>query len=158
MKRLILLASLAAFCLPAIGEIYRCQDAAGNVTFSNVTPHRKDCKRMHLEPGNSMPPPRESRGRASPAPSASPEGFPRVDPETQKNRDNGRRQILMQELQSEQTQLDSAKKALADQENIRNGNERNYQRVLDRLQPFKDEVSRHQRNIDAINKELSNLR
>ena len=34
----------------------------------------------------------------------------------------------------------------------------NYQAVLDRLQPFKEEVVRRERNIEALNTELSNLR
>ncbi|MDR0996123.1 MAG: DUF4124 domain-containing protein [Zoogloeaceae bacterium] len=154
MKRLIFLASLAVFCLPATGQIYRCQDAEGHVTYSNVTPNKKNCKRMHLDPGTPMPAPKASSNRASPSSGS----FPRVDPDTQRARDDGRRQILMQELESEKTQLETAQQALAEQEKIRTGNEKNYQRVLDRLQPYKDEVSRHQRNIEAINKEISNLR
>lgn len=41
---------------------------------------------------------------------------------------------------------------------MRSGDERNYQRVLDRLQPFKDKAALHERNIEAIRKEISNLR
>ena len=41
---------------------------------------------------------------------------------------------------------------------MRTGDEKNYQRVLDRLQPYKDRVAQHERNIQAIQKELNNLR
>jgi hypothetical protein len=41
---------------------------------------------------------------------------------------------------------------------VREGNERNYARVLERLQPYKDSVETHQKNIEALKRELSNLR
>ena len=54
--------------------------------------------------------------------------------------------------------VEQARKELADQEAVRSGDERNYQRVLDCLQPYKDKVGLHERNIEAIQKELSKLR
>ena len=54
--------------------------------------------------------------------------------------------------------LEQAKKELAEQEAIRNGDERNFQKVLDRVQPYKDRVAQHERNIQQIQRELSNLR
>ena len=95
-------------------------------------------------------------GRAANTPS--PSGFPKVDGDTQKARDNDRRKILEQELATEQKSLDQAKKELAEQEAIRTGDERNYQRVLERLQPHKDKVALHERNIEALKKEIGNLR
>ncbi|MGL4408555.1 MAG: DUF4124 domain-containing protein, partial [Zoogloea sp.] len=47
---------------------------------------------------------------------------------------------------------------LAEQEAVRYGDERNYQKVLDRLQPYKDKVQMHERNIEALRRELANLR
>ncbi len=84
--------------------------------------------------------------------------FPRVDDNAQKARDTDRRRILESELAAEQKNLEEAKKALAEQEAVRSGDERNYQRVLDRLQPFKDKVALHERNLEAIRKEIANLR
>ena len=37
------------------------------------------------------------------------------------------------------------------------GDERNYARVEERLQPFKDSVETHEKNIEALRRELSNL-
>jgi hypothetical protein len=91
------------------------------------------------------------------APSSS-AGFPRVDTGTQKARDNDRRRILEDELANEQRAFEVARKELADQEALRYGDERNYQKVLDRLQPFKDKVQIHERNIEALRREISNLR
>jgi len=41
---------------------------------------------------------------------------------------------------------------------MRNGDEKNYQRVLDRLKPFQDRVAEHQRNVDAIRQEIGKLK
>ena len=49
-------------------------------------------------------------------------------------------------------------KDLAEQEAVRSGDERNYQRVLERLEPFKNKVALHERNIEAIQKELAKVR
>jgi ribosomal protein L29 len=76
----------------------------------------------------------------------------------QKQRDGDRRRILEQELANEQKQLASAQKELADQQSVRDGSERNYQRVLDRLEPFQKKVKQHEDNIENLKKELANLR
>lgn len=136
---------------PAWSDIYRCVDADGHVTYSNVSGN-KNCKRMQLDPASTVPPP---PGKARAAGAASPGDFPKVSGETQKARDNDRRAILEQELANEQKALEEAKKELAEQEGIRLGNEKNYQKVEERLQPYRDKVAQHERNIQAINKELS---
>ena len=45
--------------------------------------------------------------------------------------------------------LAAAKKALADQEAIRTGDEHNYARVQERLKPFQDAVEQAQKDLDA---------
>ena len=81
-----------------------------------------------------------------------------MDDGTQKSRDTDRRRILEGELALEQSALEQAKKELATQETTRNGDERNYQKVIDRVQKYKDTVALHARNVEAIQKEISNLR
>jgi len=81
-----------------------------------------------------------------------------VPADTQRARDADRRQILETELAAEERALAEAQAALAEQEAIRTGNERNFQRVLDRLQPFKDKVELHQRNVEALRREMRTLR
>jgi len=98
----------------------------------------------------------------APAPRAAatptPPNFPKVDKDTQKSRDDGRRRILEDELTTEQKGLTYARSKLAEQEAVRNGDEKNYQRVLDRLKPYQDAVERHERNVTALKRELSALR
>ena len=152
MKNLILLTSLLLTPSAVLADVYKCVDDDGHVTYTNAKPSSKaKCTALSRDQRVSTVP-----GRASNAPS--PSGFPKVDADTQKARDNDRRKILDQELATEQKMLDEARKALAEQEAVRTGDERNYQRVLDRLQPYKDKVALHERNIEALKKEIGNLR
>lgn len=146
------IALLALATLPAQADIYKCADTDGHVTYSNVA--TKNCKKLNLEPVNTAP---ASSAKAAPR-TPTPAAFPRVDDNAQKARDTDRRRILESELAAEQKNLEEAKKALAEQESVRGGDEKNYQRVIDRLQPFKDKVALHERNLEAIRKEIANLR
>lgn len=154
MTRTSLALLLIAASMPAVANtIFKCTDENGGILISN-TKVDKSCKAVVSGPDSAMPAPKARSAAANPSPA----GFPKVGEDTQKARDNDRRRILEQELASEQKNLEQAKKDLADQEATRSGDERNYQRVLDRLQPYKDRVAQHERNIEAINKEMANLR
>ena len=136
--------------------IYKCVDAGGSTTYSS-SKLDKNCKAISSSPENAVPAPPKPKAPSAAA-NPSPAGFPKVQEETQKARDGDRRHILEQELAGEQRNLEQAKKDLAEQEAVRNGDERNYQKMVDRVQPYKDRVAQHERNIQAIQKELSNLR
>jgi hypothetical protein len=137
----------------AHAQIYECVDASGNKRFTNIKAEAKGCKMLDVGPINTVPPPKPP-GKGAPGPTS----FPKVEPEMQKQRDGDRRRILEQELANEQKQLASAQKELADQQSVRDGSERNYQRVLDRLEPFQKKVKQHEDNIENLKKELANLR
>ena len=148
----LLMVVAAFFALPAWADVYKCVDDDGHVTYTNTKPSSKaKCSALSRDQRVSTVP-----GRAAGTPS--PVGFPKVDGDTQKARDNDRRKILEQELATEQKNLDQAKKELAEQEAVRTGDERNYQRVIERLQPFKDKVALHERNLEALKKEIGNLK
>jgi len=145
--------ALAAFPLRA--EIYECVDESGNKRFTNIKSEAKGCKPLNIAPPSTVPPPKQ---QAKSAPAARPANFPRVEAETQRNRDADRRRILEQELAREQKLLDDARAALAEQESTRLGSERNYQRVLDRVEPYKKKVKLHEDNVANLRRELANLR
>ena len=150
--RIVLLLTLLV-AVSAQAQIYECVDASGNKRFTNVKSEAKGCKQLDVGPINTVPafkPPAKS----APAPA----NFPKVDAATQRERDGDRRRILEQELASEQKQLAEAQKALAEQQAVRHGDERNYQRVLDRLEPYQKRVKQHEANIESLRKELANLR
>ena len=156
MTRLLSAMLFTSLALPVAAQtIYKCTDEHGGTLISN-TKVNKNCKAVSSSPESSMPAPkaRPSGAAANPTPA----GFPRVQEDAQKARDTDRQRILEQEMAGEQRNLEQAKKELAEQEAVRSGDEKNYQRVLDRLQPYKDRVSQHERNIQAIQKELGKLR
>jgi Domain of unknown function (DUF4124) len=141
---------------PARGDTFKCIDANGRATYTNMKDETKgqNCSVVMREISvvPAIPPARNAAANPSPA------GFPKVDPATQKNRDVARRRILEEELSGEEKALAQAKTELTEQESIRTGDEKNYQRVLDRLQKYKDEVERHEKNVEALKKELSGVK
>jgi hypothetical protein len=147
-------ASLSATTI-AQADIYKCVDPAGHVTYSNVV--QPGCQKLNLEPLSTIPAPPKPAAKSDSA-TQPPAGFPKVDADAQKKRDADRKKILEDELAAEQKQLDESRKALAEQEAVRSGDEKNYQRVLDRLQPYKDKVALHERNVEALKKELANAK
>ena len=159
MKRIFCSALVLGLCgiVPAWADVYKCVDpVSGRTTYTNSKIGERGCTVLSREttPVTTVPSPAR---KASPG-AASPSSFPKVDAGTQKSRDGDRRQILETELGNERQLLETAKKELSEQEGQRNGNEKNYARVLERLQPFKNRVELHERNIEAIRKEIGNLK
>lgn len=147
---ILLLASLAAAGVQA--DIYKCVDGQGRTTYKNEkpAPGEKGCTVMTRDaPVNTVP------AQKRPAAASSPGDFPKVDGNTQRERDNDRRKILEQELASEQKLLAAAEKALAEGEAERRGDERNYARYLERVGALRDTVKQHQSNIEKLRAELA---
>ncbi len=132
------------------------RDSDGKVTYTNVKAAAPEGAKKIRCFQAAKPPPVSPAAPARAAPPVS--NFPTVDRETQRERDAERRRILEQELSTEQKRLAEALQQLEEQESVRQGNERNYQRYLDRVQPFRDAVETHERNVQALQRELDNLR
>ncbi|MCS6786834.1 MAG: DUF4124 domain-containing protein [Thiobacillaceae bacterium] len=150
MRRPHLALCLLLACAPARAEIYKFIDDEGNVTYTNMP--RPGAKKLDLGPlpGPTPPsPPKGSTPAAKPRVSTpSPAYFPKVDAGTQRRRDDMRRQLLMQELASEQRNLDAARRALA---------EAGRQPGAD-LNRLAEAVRLHEKNIEMLNKELALIR
>lgn len=160
MKLLGLCLSIALLSAGTVGaqDIYQC-DADGKSPLFTTEP-TKNCRKLRLNPANVAP----SGKPVSRASTATPGSFPKVDEQTQKTRDGDRRRILENELAAEQKNAEQARKELAEQETIVLPSERmqggaiSGGKVQERLQTYKDKVALHQRNIEAIQKEIANLR
>lgn len=166
------LAMLAALCLSvsarADGQIYLCVSPNGQKELTDIN-RKGNCKSLDL-PGAITSPPKKpasantgsgpsSGGAAQPrAASASPADFPRVDNAAQKARDSDRRQILQDELKNEQQKLAELKKEFNDGQPERQGNERNDAKYLERLEQMKDNLGRIERNVEALKREIANIR
>jgi len=148
---LILLVPLLA-AGPALAETCKYVDNEGHIIYSNV-PIKRARKVTCFQPP-APPPPEPSAGPAVP-PAATDTGRPRVEAGTQRKRDQDRRTILEDELAREQKALDDARKALAEQQALRSGDERNYSRVQERVKPFQEAVAAHEKNIASIRQELA---
>ena len=147
----------------AQGTVYKCVDEQGRVEFTDTS--RKGCKALDL-PGYSPPPaPRASAPipavrPMSPVPAAAvtPASFPRVDTAQQRARDDDRREILNDELRIEQKKLADLRRDFNNGEPERQGNERNYAKYQARVASMRDEIGRTERNIEALQREISNIR
>lgn len=150
MKKLLFLL-VALFPLSAAAStLYKCTDESGVVLYTNQKTAKKNCTVLSVQvppapkvgaggtakAGNSAP-----RAATNPSPS----DFPRVSSNEQKARDTDRRAILERELASEQASLEKAKQALGPN-------------PAQAPQMVRDTITLHERNIEALNKELSKLR
>lgn len=133
-----------------VTEIFKCRNEQGQVTYTN---DRRQAEKQKCELVTSQI--NVAPGRA---PQARTSGFPRESAGESASARERQRQILERELASEQQALNQAKQALAEQESVRTGDERNYARVLERLQPFKETVQNHEKNIQALQRELASLK
>ena len=138
---------------------YRCVDSSGRSTYTNVKEEMsgKKCtvvsREVSVVPAQAAP--KRVEEKAAPRPGA-PAGA--SAPNQTASRATDRRRILEEELSDEHKRLEQAKQKLAEQQSIRSGDERNYQRVLDRLKPFEDAVQQHERNVEQLKRELGAAR
>jgi hypothetical protein len=81
----------------------------------------------------------------------------RVDPAAQRQRDNEARRILQDELRKEEDRLAAMLKDYNGGEPERRGDERNYQRYLDRVAEMKAGITRKEADIAALKREIAKL-
>jgi len=147
----LILAALLAGTAHAQGatEIWKCKSRDGKWTYTN---DRNEAEKLKCETVT-----RQVNVAPAPKAPAGASGFPRETTEQRASARERQREVLEKELTTEQGALAKAKQDLAAQEAIRTGDERNYARVQERLQPYKDSVETHEKNIEALKRELSNL-
>src|SRR2546429_3656961 len=143
---------------PPATEIFKCRGPDGHWTYTN---DRREGEKMKCEvvtrQVNVSPAPPPQRATAPAARGGRPSEFPRESASERATARERQREILEQELANEQSALAKAKQDLATQEAVRSGDERNYARLEEQLQPYKDTVETHEKNVEALRRELNNL-
>ncbi|HWP17846.1 MAG TPA: hypothetical protein VNO84_01835 [Burkholderiaceae bacterium] len=142
------------------GPMYRCP---GHLYTNAITPKEAEARGCKvLEGGNVtvVQTPRPAGGAAPAKPPAQAAPRPadsKVSPVVQQERDNEARRILEAELRKEEEQLAELRKEYNNGEPERRGDERNYQKYLDRVSDLKAQITRKESDIAAIKRELAKL-
>ncbi|HEY8355494.1 MAG TPA: DUF4124 domain-containing protein [Methylophilaceae bacterium] len=155
----ILAATAMAWMPAASAEIYKIIDENGRVTYTNVP--TKGAQKLDIDPppkNGASTPSRETR-------TPSPSDFPRVDRQTQSQRDDTRRKILLEELEAERKALEEAKKAYEEgaskPEVYRGADGKTYRNVAkfeEKMKQLQANVDAHEKNIELLQKELEALK
>ena len=128
------------------GETFKCIMESGLPSYFNVP---------DAPSGN----PPDTSVRKSVAVTPTPAGFPKVDPATQKGRDDIRRKVLGDELDTEEKLLNEARTAYADGAPPPLPDERaNVEKYRERIARLRQSVSVHEKNVEALKKELASGR
>ena len=144
------LAWQCAMSLPALAEgVYLCTQPNGVREYRN-TGDTRGCRRLDLEPLSQIPGP-ALQARADPA-------FPRIDSQVQKRRDQDRLQILLDEVRAEESKLADLRKEYQNGEPERLGSERNYAKYQERVTLMRDDIARTEKNIEALRREIGQLK
>jgi hypothetical protein len=143
---------VCVFPMMAQAEIYKAIDENGHVTYSSAP--IKGGKKLNLEPLPTMVPPAKVSASA---------GFPKVDGETQRGRDDTRRKILQDELNAEEKLLAESNQNLseASPEVFKGADGKTYRNVAnyeEKIKQLNDQVELHKQNIKALKTELSKIK
>jgi hypothetical protein len=144
-----------AFATGAAAQAPVCKyiDANGNTVFSNLPPEKGLRKISCMGADEPTKPNPSVRSTPSPA------GFPKVDAETQKGRDSMRRKVLADELAAEEKLAADARNAYANGAPVPLAEEQaNADKYRERIARLRQSVHLHERNIEALKKELGNMR
>jgi len=174
MKTLSLVALLPMLVLSAAvlapahaqSEVYVCTNGDGTREYKN-TGETKGCKRVDMQGISMIPSPYKkpvvqtasfNRPASAGSSASSPSDFPKIDSGTQKARDTDRMQILTEEMKVEERKLAGLKQEYNNGEPERRGDERNFAKYQERVASMKDDVSRTEKNIEALKREIGNLK
>lgn len=155
------LALLAPSVAHARGDVYLCVDGNGRKELTDT--YRNGCKALNIAgsipaPSAASAPRRSPSSASARAPVSTPADFPRVDNAQQKARDNDRREILAEELRNEEQRLAEMRAEFKNGQPDRLGNERNYAKYQERVALLRDNISRAERNVEALQREISKIR
>lgn len=132
--------------------MYRCPGNDYKNTISAKDAERLGCRKIEGAPITIMQMTKPRAGGAVPAvssPAAS-----RIDPVAQRARDSDARRILEGELKTEEDKLAVMLKDFNDGQPERQGDEKNYQKYIDRVAEMRAAIARKQTDIAALRREI----
>lgn len=135
------------------GVMYRCPGNDYNNTLSAKDARERGCRTLEGAPITII---QSSKPRPVPS-TAVGAATTRVDPADQRARDSDSRRILETELQREQERLAQMQTEFNNGQPERLGNEKNYQKYLDRVTDLKSAIARKEGDIAAIRREIQKL-
>ena len=140
----------------AAAAVYRCPGNPVLYTDSISAREAKDkgCRVLEGAPITVIQGPRP-RAAATPVPTSSGPVASRIDPADQRARDNDARRILDAELKREEERLAAMKAEYNNGEPERQGNEKNFQKYMERVADMKSAIARKESDIAAIKRELT---
>jgi hypothetical protein len=152
--------ALASAYLPSLAQAgsvyYVCPGNVFTNTISDQEAKSRGCKARETQLPTTIagpkPRPVASPGGASPRSTDA-----RVDPAEQKARDTDARTILQNELRKEESALEALKRDYNNGEPERQGDERNYQKYLERTNELKAAITRKEADIASLRRELQKL-
>jgi hypothetical protein len=153
-----------ALCLAAFAQaqdklVYRCPGPPVLYTdaMSPQAARDKGCRTIEGAPITIVPAtkPRPLTTAAASGAAGRPGDGNRVDPAEQRTRDSDAKRILSEELRREEDRLAQLRRDFNNGEPERHGDERNYQRYLDRVAEMKAAIVRKEADVAAIKRELS---
>jgi hypothetical protein len=142
--------------------VYRCPGPPVLYTDA-ITPQEakeRNCRTIEGVPVTVIQAPRPRQTASAPAPAAAAAARPadaKVDPAAQRARDSDARRILGDELRSEEQRLAEMRREFNNGEPERRGDERNFQRYLDRVAEMKAALARKESDVAALQRELAKL-
>ena len=133
------------------GEMYKCATQSGASSYFNV-PGADGSSAGNGAGASSSQPIRSTKA-------ATPSGFPRVDPSTQKGRDDVRRKVLAEELAAEEKLLAESRSVYADGAPPPLPEEKaDAEKYRVRIARLRQTVNVHERNVEALRKELAAIK
>jgi len=135
--------------------VYRCPGppVLYTDTISAAEAKEKGCRTIEGAPVTVIQGQRPRQG--TPVPAAARPADAKVDPAAQRARDGDARRILEAELKKEEEQLAALQKEYNNGEPERLGDERNYQKYLDRVAALKAALARKESDVAALRRELA---
>ena len=135
--------------------MYRCPGNDYRNTISAKEAEKLGCRKVEGAPITVI---QTTRPRAGPVPSTtSAASGIRVDPVAQRARDTDARRILEGELRTEEGKLASMEKEYNGGQPERHGDEKNFQKYLDRVAEMKAAIERKQIDVAALRREIQKL-